>query len=85
MTRKTSFYYSFLVLPEQKRLAITAVFDFCRAVDDGVDLETDRERAVAALDLWRAEWPRVPPCGQPGRAGPRSAAVIVPAACRARS
>jgi len=66
VTRKTSFYYSFLVLPEQKRLAITAVFDFCRAVDDGVDLETDHQRAVAALDLWRAEVARAfSPGGQP--------------------
>src|SRR5262245_26180650 len=46
MTRKTSFYYSFLVLPAAERRAITAVFDFCRAVDDAVDLEPDRTRAV---------------------------------------
>ena len=37
MARKTSFYYSFLVLPSQKRRAIIAVWDFCRAVDDAVD------------------------------------------------
>ena len=55
MTRKTSFYYSFLVLPAPQRRAITAVFDFCRAVDDAVDLETDEKRAVAALQLWRRE------------------------------
>ena len=55
MTRKTSFYYSFLVLPKPKRQAITAVFDFCRAVDDAVDLEPDASRAIAALDLWRRE------------------------------
>lgn len=59
MTRKTSFYYSFLVLPAPKRRAITAVFDFCRAVDDSVDLETDPARAQAALELWRAEVARV--------------------------
>ena len=55
MTRKTSFYYSFLVLPAPQRKAITAVFDFCRAVDDAVDLETDQERARDALVLWRRE------------------------------
>jgi phytoene synthase len=55
VTRKTSFYYSFLVLPAPQRKAITAVFDFCRAVDDAVDLETDQERARAALVLWRRE------------------------------
>ena len=59
MTRKTSFYYSFLVLPRPKREAITAVFDFCRAVDDSVDLETDPVRAEAAASLWRAEVGRV--------------------------
>jgi phytoene synthase len=59
MTRKTSFYYSFLVLPVPQRQAITAVFDFCRAVDDSVDLESNPDRARAALDLWRAEVARV--------------------------
>jgi 15-cis-phytoene synthase len=37
MSRDTSFYYSFLVLPKDKRRAIIAVWDFCRAVDDAVD------------------------------------------------
>jgi phytoene synthase len=59
MTRKTSFYYAFLVLPAPKRRAITAVFDFCRAVDDSVDLETDSARAEAAAGLWRQELDRV--------------------------
>lgn len=55
MTRKTSFYYSFLVLPAAERRAITAVFDFCRAVDDAIDLEPDANRAMAALEKWRRE------------------------------
>jgi phytoene synthase len=59
MTRKTSFYYSFLALPAPQRHAILAVFDFCRAVDDSVDLETDEARAIAALDTWRDEVARV--------------------------
>ena len=59
MTRKTSFYYSFLVLPQPQRRAITAVWDFCRAVDDAVDLETDFNRAEAALAGWRVEVARV--------------------------
>jgi len=37
MSRDTSFYYSFLVLPPRKRAAIISVWDFCRAVDDAVD------------------------------------------------
>jgi phytoene synthase len=65
MTRKTSFYYSFLVLPAPQRRAITAVFDFCRAVDDSVDLESDPVRAQQALDLWRAEVARVFEHGSP--------------------
>jgi len=59
MTRKTSFYYSFLVLPAPKRRAILAVFDFCRAVDDSVDLAADTTAAAAGLDRWRAELGRV--------------------------
>jgi phytoene synthase len=72
MTRKTSFYYSFLVLPGPQRRAITAVFDFCRAVDDAVDLEPDPARAMTALGLWRREIALVfegqPPQTEPGRA-----------------
>jgi len=59
VTRKTSFYYSFLVLPADKRRAITAVFDVCRAIDDSVDLEPDPVRAEAALAGWRREVARV--------------------------
>jgi len=59
MTRKTSFYYSFLVLPSAERQAITAVFDVCRAIDDAVDLETDPARAASALNLWRDEVGRI--------------------------
>jgi len=65
MTRKTSFYYSFLVLPQPQRRAITAVWDFCRAVDDAVDLETDIGRAQAALESWRAEVGRMFEHGSP--------------------
>jgi len=63
--RKTSFYFSFLALPLPKRRAIEAVFDFCRAVDDSVDLEPDPARAGAAADLWRAEVARVFTGGEP--------------------
>ncbi|HUF23639.1 MAG TPA: squalene/phytoene synthase family protein [Vicinamibacterales bacterium] len=37
MSRDTSFYYSFLVLPPAQRRAIIAVWDFCRVADDAVD------------------------------------------------
>ncbi len=62
MARKTSFYYSFLVLPSDQRQAIESVWDFCRAVDDAVDEpeEVAREIGVAAVGraavpFWRAE------------------------------
>ena len=55
MSRDTSFYYSFLVLPPRKRNAIIAVWDFCRAVDDAVDEEEEKGRAAEQLRAWRAE------------------------------
>jgi phytoene synthase len=56
--RATSFYYSFLALPTDKRNAIVAVWDFCRAVDDAVDEPGDREPA-SALAQWRSELARL--------------------------
>jgi 15-cis-phytoene synthase len=52
--RATSFYYSFLALPADKRDAIIAVWDFCRAVDDAVD-EPGEDDPVSALAQWREE------------------------------
>jgi phytoene synthase len=61
MARKTSFYYSFLVLPPEQRRAIVAVWDFCRAVDDAVD-ETPaagpQPAGREAVAFWRAELAR---------------------------
>ena len=54
VSRDTSFYYSFLVLPAAKRDAIVAVWDFCRVVDDAVD-EPGERSPKAALDEWREE------------------------------
>ena len=60
MARKTSFYYSFLVLPSAQRRAILAVWDFCRAVDDAVDeAPAGQDGGRAAVALWRAELARV--------------------------
>ena len=55
MSRDTSFYYSFLVLPPRKRSAILAVWDFCRAVDDAVDEAPDGAAAHARIAVWRDE------------------------------
>lgn len=56
--RATSFYYSFLALPADKRDAIIAVWDFCRAVDDAVDEPGDLDPAVA-VSQWRQEVARM--------------------------
>ncbi len=55
MARKTSFYYSFLVLPAGQRKAIEAVWDFCRAVDDAVDEPAAGVPSREAVTFWRAE------------------------------
>jgi phytoene synthase len=54
MSRDTNFYYSFLVLPSEKRAAIIAVWDFCRAVDDAVD-EAGARDATSEVERWRRE------------------------------
>ncbi|MBA2259773.1 MAG: presqualene diphosphate synthase HpnD [Acidobacteria bacterium] len=54
MSRDTNFYYSFLVLPPEKRAAIIAVWDFCRAVDDAVDDAGERD-ATVEVERWRRE------------------------------
>jgi phytoene synthase len=55
MSRDTSFYYSFLVLPPRRRTAIVAVWDFCRAVDDAVDEAPSVAIASSAIETWRHE------------------------------
>jgi phytoene synthase len=59
VARKTSFYYAFLALPKLKREAIIAVWDFCRAVDDSVDLAPTASAAGEAISAWRTELDRV--------------------------
>ncbi len=51
----SSFYYSFLFLPPERRRAITALYAFCREVDDVVDECTDTQVAHAKLAWWRSE------------------------------
>jgi phytoene synthase len=51
----SSFYYSFRFLPPERRRAITALYAFCREVDDVVDEVRDRDVALAKLGWWRAE------------------------------
>jgi phytoene synthase len=51
----SSFYYSFLFLPPERRRAITALYAFCREVDDTVDNTTDQSVARIKLAWWRGE------------------------------
>jgi phytoene synthase len=51
----SSFYYSFLFLDPRRRKAITALYAFCREVDDVVDECPDTELARTKLDWWRGE------------------------------
>jgi 15-cis-phytoene synthase len=51
----SSFYYSFLFLARERRRAITALYAFCREVDDVVDEGMDLELARAKLGWWRGE------------------------------
>ena len=51
----SSFYYSFMFLPPQRRRAITALYAFCREIDDVVDNAGDSEVARAKLAWWRHE------------------------------
>ena len=59
MSRDTSFYYSFLVLPTAQRNAIVTVWDACRAIDDAVDEAADGAQAVRQIAFWRDEIARV--------------------------
>ncbi|MBI1397627.1 MAG: presqualene diphosphate synthase HpnD [Betaproteobacteria bacterium] len=55
----SSFYYSFLFLPPPRRRAITALYAFCREVDDIVDTIMDPAVARQKLAWWRDETGRL--------------------------
>ncbi len=55
----SSFYYSFRFLPPDRRDAITALYAFCREVDDVVDECSDSTQARRTLDWWREELSRL--------------------------
>ncbi len=55
----SSFYYSFLFLPAERRRAIMALYAFCREVDDVVDECNDFSVASTKLAWWRQEVERV--------------------------
>ncbi len=49
----SSFYYSFLFLPAKKRRAITALYAFCREIDDVTDEIKDPNIVRIKLEWWR--------------------------------
>ena len=51
----SSFYYSFLFLPPERRRAITALYAYCREIDDVVDETADENLARVKLAWWRNE------------------------------
>jgi 15-cis-phytoene synthase len=51
----SSFYYSFLFLPPPRRRAITALYAYCREVDDVVDEVSDPGVAQSKLAWWATE------------------------------
>lgn len=55
----SSFYYSFLFLPAERRRAIMALYAFCREVDDVVDECHDLALASTKLAWWRQEVGRI--------------------------
>jgi phytoene synthase len=55
----SSFYYSFLFLPPERRQAITALYAFCREVDDVVDEIHDPQVARVKLAWWHEELTRI--------------------------
>jgi phytoene synthase len=74
--RQTSFYYSFLALSREKRAAIVAVWDFCRAVDDAVDEAAD-DAGARRLASWREEVARIYDAGEAATAEGRHLAPFV--------
>lgn len=51
----SSFYYSFRFLSPERRRAITALYAYCREIDDVVDECPDRSLASDKLAAWRRE------------------------------
>ncbi len=74
----SSFYYSFLFLPPERRRAITALYAYCREVDDVVDECTDPGVARTKLQWWRDEVGKLY-AGQPHHPVTRALAPVIAA------
>jgi phytoene synthase len=53
--RKSNFFLGFLLLPKPKREALSAVYAYCRLIDDIVDEPGPPDEARRQLDFWRGE------------------------------
>ncbi|GIV45604.1 MAG: phytoene desaturase [Ignavibacterium sp.] len=54
---KSSFYYTFLFLPENKRKAMHSIYAFCRVTDDIVDnSEISNEEKFIRIEEWKKEF-----------------------------
>ncbi len=54
--KSSNFFLGFIFLPKQKRQALSAVYAYCRAVDDIVDAgDKTEQEARQDLDFWRHE------------------------------
>ncbi len=51
----SSFYLAMRILPEDRRKAMYAVYQFCRAVDDVADGGGSPDRRLADLERWRSD------------------------------
>ncbi len=51
----SSFYWGMRILPKNKRMAMYALYAFCREIDDIVDEPDKIENKFKRLDEWRAE------------------------------
>jgi phytoene synthase len=72
----SSFYYSFVFLDPPRRQAITALYAFCREVDDVVDECLDPHLARTKLAWWRTEIAHLY-AGQPDHPVTRALATAV--------
>ena len=76
--KKSNFFLGFLLLPRAKREALSAVYAYCRLIDDIVDSGSlSKDEARRMLDFWREEVGRLY-AGRPTHS--ISAALLVPIA-----
>lgn len=56
---KSSFYWGMRILPPERRLALYAIYAYCRVLDDIADADRPVAERMAQLDGWEAEIGRI--------------------------